>query len=196
VTSSRKLDANRINARASTGPRSAKGKARSAANARWHGLTVPIDADHSLADRARALACLFAGSAASPKVSRLAAIAANAQIDIDRIRQAARDLMSRGATRPPEPADISVDSDNAHCGSHQIEHDNHSTRDQQQIDEKLLDQIRTLAEYESRAISRRNRALQDIDCQRLIEAVTSRAPSPRWIEQPLSSAGVDAKKFP
>ena len=40
MTSARKLEANRRNARASTGPRTAAGKARAAQNARRHGLSL------------------------------------------------------------------------------------------------------------------------------------------------------------
>ena len=41
MTSGRQLAANRANARRSTGPKTAAGKARSAGNARRHGLTAP-----------------------------------------------------------------------------------------------------------------------------------------------------------
>ena len=142
MISSRKLNANRINARASTGPKSAQGKARSAANARRHGLTVPIQGDRDLADRAQALVRLFAGDAPSLEVLKLATTAADAQIHIDRIRQAARDLMSAAGTdQPPR-------------------------------------QIQTLADYERRAISRRNRAFQDITCQQLLEGVIAKTAQP------------------
>src|SRR5882757_1874411 len=56
VTSERKSAANRRNARASTGPKTAAGKARVARNARRHGLNVPIAADPALAREVEVLA--------------------------------------------------------------------------------------------------------------------------------------------
>jgi hypothetical protein len=171
VISSRKLYANRANARASTGPKSPSGKDRSANNARRHGLTVRVEADHELAGHADALACRFAGKTDNPEIRRLAKVAANAQIDVDRIRQATRDLMSRSANPASEPADaVSVNATTEQLKSEQV---------RRATAKKILDQIRTLGEYERRAISRRNRAFQDIDCHRLIEAAASKAePAP------------------
>jgi hypothetical protein len=42
VTSAHKTRTNRANARASTGPRTAEGRARSTRNARRHGLSLPV----------------------------------------------------------------------------------------------------------------------------------------------------------
>src|SRR5258708_39341604 len=66
VTSERKSAANRRNARASTGPRTAAGKARVARNARRHGLNVPIAADPALSREVEALAQAICRSAPSP----------------------------------------------------------------------------------------------------------------------------------
>src|SRR5882724_10564135 len=75
VTSERKCAANRRNARASTGPRTAAGKARVARNARRHGLNVAVAADPVLAREVEALAqaiCRgFAGGAFSSPSPRL-----------------------------------------------------------------------------------------------------------------------------
>jgi hypothetical protein len=94
MTSSRKLQANRNNARASTGPRTAAGKERATRNARKHGLSVPIMADASLAAEVKTLARPIAGEGANDRIQELAARVAEAQIDILRIRRARYELIA------------------------------------------------------------------------------------------------------
>ena len=93
MTSSRKQEANRRNAAASTGPRTAAGKARSARNAGRHGLAVPIWSELKLAADAEALARLLAGDPTNAERIALARRIAEAQIDLARIRRARHDLL-------------------------------------------------------------------------------------------------------
>ena len=58
----RKIKANRANARASTGPKTARGRARSARNAFRHGLSLPVDSDQVLCEQVQALTRQIAGS--------------------------------------------------------------------------------------------------------------------------------------
>ena len=72
MTSARKIRANRANARASSGPKTAAGKAQSAQNAFRHGFNVPIWLDPDLASDVEALAQRIAGKGATPGSSPLA----------------------------------------------------------------------------------------------------------------------------
>jgi hypothetical protein len=56
VTSTRKIEANRKNARASTGPKTARGRARMARNAFRHGLSLPVCSDPVLCEEVESLA--------------------------------------------------------------------------------------------------------------------------------------------
>jgi hypothetical protein len=61
MASPNKLAANRANAHAGTGPRTAVGRARSAGNARRHGLNIPVLSDRWLSAEVEALAHEIAG---------------------------------------------------------------------------------------------------------------------------------------
>jgi hypothetical protein len=93
MTTARKVRANRQNARASTGPKSATGKARSSANASRHRLAVPIWSDLVLTADALALAKHIAGVHPTPQVMAHAQQVADAQIEVVRVRRWRLDLM-------------------------------------------------------------------------------------------------------
>ena len=95
MISARKRNANRANARASTGPRTAAGKENAARNALRHGLRSPISADPALSAEVEALAREIAGEGASQEQQVLATRVAEAQIDLKRIRRARHDLLTR-----------------------------------------------------------------------------------------------------
>ena len=86
MISERKHTANRANARASTGPKTAGGKNRSKRNSRRHGLNISIFADPILSAEAEDLAREIAGEGTSPEILEHARCVAEAQIDLMRIR--------------------------------------------------------------------------------------------------------------
>jgi hypothetical protein len=88
VTSVRKIGANRANARASTGPKTAEGRARSTRNARRHGLSLPVLADPGSSQEVEELAREIAGPSANAEIHELARRIAEAQIDLRRVRHA------------------------------------------------------------------------------------------------------------
>jgi hypothetical protein len=103
LTSAGKINANRANARASTGPKTAQGKAHSARNARRHGLNLPVLSNAALSEDVEALASEIAGAGATPEIHELARRIAEAQIDLRRMRSARHDLLS-GALCDPDYA--------------------------------------------------------------------------------------------
>jgi hypothetical protein len=88
LTSDCKIKANRANARASTGPRTARGRASAARNALRHGLSQPVCSDPALSEEVEALAREIAGPDANGEVQELARRVAEAQIDLRRVRYA------------------------------------------------------------------------------------------------------------
>ena len=95
MTSDRKLRANQQNCRASTGPKTAAGKARAAKNARRHGLRVPVLSDPVWSSEVDRLADKIVGANAEAEQRDLARHVAEAQIDIMRVRRARHDLIAR-----------------------------------------------------------------------------------------------------
>ena len=92
MTSSRKIRANRANAKASTGPRSARGKTKASQNARRHGLSVPLSAHLAYDAEAKNIAREFAGQGGSSEMFELAHRFAAASLDLTRIRRVRHEL--------------------------------------------------------------------------------------------------------
>jgi hypothetical protein len=88
LTSERKIRANRANARASTGPRTARGRTRAARNALRHALSLPVCSIPALSEEVQALAREIAGPGANAATQELARRVAEAQIDLRRVRSA------------------------------------------------------------------------------------------------------------
>ncbi len=100
MTSDRKIKANRVNAQISTGPKTYRGRARSAKNAFRHGLSLPIQFDQTLCEKVIALARQIAGRHASAHIENLARQVAEAQIDLQRVRCARHQFLCDASADP------------------------------------------------------------------------------------------------
>jgi hypothetical protein len=87
VTSFKQIAANRRNASRSTGPVTAQGKARASRNALRHGVSVPVYRASAAAADIGEFALQLVGDAASRTEFDLARAAAEAQLELVRIRR-------------------------------------------------------------------------------------------------------------
>ena len=101
MTLSRRVRANRANARRSTGPKTAAGKSKAAGNARRHGLSVPVNLEASLEPMVEEFALVIAGEGADATRFDKARRVAEAQIDLLRIRRSRLAILSNPAERSP-----------------------------------------------------------------------------------------------
>ena len=105
MTSTRKIKANRANARASTGPKTAQGRARTARNALRHALSVSVFSDSILSEEVNALAREIAGPDADAEIQELARRVAEAEIDLRRVRYARHQLLNSALSDPDYESD-------------------------------------------------------------------------------------------
>lgn len=95
MASERQIAANRRNAQNSAGPRSGAGKKRASRNSYRHGLTAKMVQSAELDERIEYLARTMAGDAADATILNLARAAAQAELDLVRIRQVQVALVRR-----------------------------------------------------------------------------------------------------
>ena len=100
MTTASKIHANRANARASTGPKTADGRARSARNALRHALSLPVCSNPALSEEVETLAREIAGPGANAETQDRARQVAEAQIDLRRVRYARHKLLSDALADP------------------------------------------------------------------------------------------------
>ena len=100
MTSDHKIQANRANAQASTGPKTAQGRTRSARNALRHALSLPVCSNPALSEEVETLAREIAGPGANAETQDLARRVAEAQIDLRRVRCARHKLLSDALADP------------------------------------------------------------------------------------------------
>jgi energy-converting hydrogenase A subunit M len=94
LTSNSKIEANRTNARASTGPKTMQGRVRAARNALRHGLSLPLYSNPILSQEVEELAREIAGKDVNAEIRQLACRVAEAQIDLRRVRDARNQVLS------------------------------------------------------------------------------------------------------
>ena len=139
MRSPQQIAANRRNAQRSTGPRTAKGKARARLNALQHGLAVRLSATGACDREVEHLASAIAGPNPDPCRLHFANIAAEAEFELRRVRAYRLSLVAWGtlagstASEPErEPQDRAA----------------------------TFRKLPRLDRYERRALARRNRALR------------------------------------
>jgi hypothetical protein len=151
VPSVARIAANRANARKSTGPKTAAGKARVSRNARRHGLSRPLFCGGVFTPHVEALAREIAGENACGERLALACNIAAAQLDLARIRIAKRDLQ-----------------DAANFGSTDAQHP---------CDWSALSRLERLDRYEQRVFTRRRKAIREF-CKTKLLAGSAIEPVP------------------
>jgi hypothetical protein len=186
VTSDRQHRANGANARASTGPKTRTGKARSARNALRHGLNIPVWSDLALAPRAEAIALTIAGPNADAEILDYARQIGEAQVDLNRVRSLRREVIARMLSQPRSDCRFTplqqVRLINRFLN--RVERNKATSIDLETIDPVLhpkpvegdaklvailvdsVGELTRLERYERRALSRRKAAIRNIDAYR------------------------------
>ena len=95
MTSEKQRRANQANAKASKGPKTKAGRARSARNALRHGLSIPVRKEPSLSIQAEEIALKLAGPDPDEALLDRARAIGEAQVDLNRVRARRNALVSQ-----------------------------------------------------------------------------------------------------
>jgi hypothetical protein len=182
MATERQIAANRRNAQKSTGPRSASGRKRSGQNALRHGLARPIssaDFIKQLEDLARQIS----GGSDDLATLALARIAADAELELSRVRQVRNAMMERcvifGGFESPSSFQSDIEEIQWHIAELEwpegsrpskpllpVMVDPSATLPEGELERtaeavrRILSDLARIGRYESRAAGRRERAIR------------------------------------
>jgi hypothetical protein len=154
MVSDRQITANRRNASNSTGPKSRAGKKRASQNAYRHGLTLRISGA-AITQKIEKLARKIAGRAVDPITLEFARTAAEAELELARVRQVRIALIQHVSVPGPLEQAESADDSVATLPAQEPERSVEALR-------RVLSDLVKLQRYEFRAATRRDRAIQSI----------------------------------
>ena len=176
MSTSAKVAVNRANARRSTGPRTAAGRARSARNAVRHGLSMAVSSDPELYAAALALTQRLTEDGGPVE---LASVIAEATVEIWRVRRRRHefilDAVERGGGTPPAQRLKQLTHFKRHINTLPIAlveklladlTEGHRNPDESvaerevRVVAELAPELRRLERYERRALSRRKFAMR------------------------------------
>jgi hypothetical protein len=156
MASPRKVIANRENARRSTGPRTLASKARAAQNSMRHGLSVSLVRAPEMSSEIGRLAVALAGSRRDPGALEQARIAAEGELELQRVRAYRKFLLDEKTAEiapPCAPGAAGENRDTSVSAKANYEQTARAVA-------RVLPELAALERYEKRALSRRRRAMQ------------------------------------
>ena len=184
MATERQIAANRRNARKSTGPRSSAAKKRASRNAYRHGLTLSLTSSAAIAKRLDKLARKIAGDSKSEIIREHARSAAQAGLDLARVRQVKialiKSVSALGALGAPQDMgsvikaylylELALEGKTPRGRPPAIPEpvDPLATMPTQEPERtaeavrRALPELLKLDRYESRAVARRDRAIREI----------------------------------
>lgn len=158
MASERQIMANRRNAQQSTGPKTALGRKQSSNNAYQHGLSLPL-CKVEWRKELEALSRSYAADASDPVTLDLAERAAEAQVDLTRVRNVKTTMLKRALMKAqgerytlPELLDS---SGSLRIGKEEEQHYVDSIR-------HILPELIKINRYEKRAASRRDSTIREL----------------------------------
>jgi hypothetical protein len=173
MANERQIAANRRNAKKSTGPQTDGGKKRAGRNASRHGLAARTTLSDAVANRLEGLARRIAGNTESPIKLACARAAAEAALDLARVRQAKvafiEQVAHSGDINPTEawrkirrlglhPAVSGLTGTSESLDPMPLQEPERSA----EAIRRSLPELRKLDRYEHRASSRRDRAIREL----------------------------------